>query len=226
MPLFQTKTYGKDNKKVVLVFTGWSNPQILFWFLGKVLESYGFKAIVYTYSPSILSPNPEQTQKNFRRVVDDAKKRVTSLPKKEQKNLAVFGTSLGSAFAFMLASELPTVKKVIANLIGADLAEIVWSWENMQKKLKKKITKEQLQDLWFDLNPINNMETFSNKQLLLYAAEHDEIIPFAEAKKLIGRCKEDHLEYEAIINSRHHHLASATINILRFQTYIDFLQTS
>ena len=70
-------------------------------------------------------------------------KKIKKLPKKERKQLAVFGTGIGNIPAFMIANEVPGIKKVITNSPMADLSETVWSWNkkkfNFRKLLQKKI---------------------------------------------------------------------------------------
>ena len=223
MPLFRTSIYGPKNTSLIFVFAGLGRPSLLHWFLGKAFASHGYQAIIYSQDIKALSDNPEETKKHFLEIRQDVLKKIKKLPKKERKQLAVFGTGIGNIPAFMIANEVPGIKKVITNSPMADLSETVWSWNkkkfNFRKLLqKKKITKKQLQQEWFELHPSNNLDTFANKKILLYGAEHDEIIPFQQTKKFIKQLEEDHLDFEAIINSRHKHLISSTINILKFET--------
>jgi esterase/lipase len=227
---FKVTTYGKKNNKVVFVFSGWKNTQWQFWFVGKTLQAYGYKAFIYTYDPAILTPDTKQTVKNFAIVKKDVLQRITALPKKEQKNMSVFGTSLGTLLAFMVADEVKNVTKIIANLSGADVAKIVWSWDSIEKRFKDRLRKQRitlpaLQTTWASLSPINNLSAIHRKDVLLYAAEKDEVIPYEQAKELIEACKAKNPHTEAIINSRHSHIMSGLINVLRYETYIHFLNT-
>lgn len=226
---FKVKTYGEKNSKVVFVFSGWKTTQWQFWFVGKTLQAYGYKAFIYTYDSSILSPDIKQTVKNFSIIKNDVLKQMKSLSKKEQKNIGVFGNSLGTILAFMVADEVPAVTKVIANLTCADVAEVVWSWDRIEKGFKEQLQKQNitlpaLQSAWASLSPINHLSSIASKDLLLFAAEKDEVIPYEQAKALIEACKQKNQKTEAIINSRHPHVMSALINILRYETYINFLQ--
>lgn len=226
---FDVKIYGKKNEKVIFVFSGWRSTQWQYWFVGKTLQAYGYKACVYTYDQSILSPDVQQTVKNFTTVKKDVLQRIRSLSKKEQKDIGVFGNSLGTLLAFMVADQAPTVTTIIANLTCADVAEVVWSWDRIEKGFKEQLQKQNitlpaLQTFWASLSPVNHLLTIANKDILLYAAEKDEIIPYDQAKTLIEACKVKNPRTEAIINTRHSHVMSAIINILRYETYINFLQ--
>lgn len=232
MALFTNKTYGQKNKNYIFVFGGLgsSQSQPLFWFLGQVLASHGYHAIIYTSPVLILSPDPKETLKNFEKIKEDALKKIKKLPKKKRDNLAVFGISLGNIPAFMLAQEVAGVKKIIANTPPADFAETVWKWNqkkfNFKKLLaEKKITRKQLKKEWAPLSPINNLNFRNDKSLLLFASLHDEIFPYTQAQEIIKKCEKENINFEAIINSRHKHLISSVINILRFKTYIEFLNT-
>lgn len=228
MALFQTKTYGRKNKKIIFVFGGIGNS-LLFWFLGNILSSHGYKAIVYTFGSSLLTPNPSQTRKNFQEITTHVVRTVKNLPKKEQKNLAVFGTGLGTIPTFMSANEIKNIKKIIVNTPPAELSETVWLWNskkfNYKKQLQdKKVTQKKLREEWFEINPINNLETFTDKKLLIFAAENDDIIPFTQTIKLIKQLEKEEIEYEALINSRHKHLISSILSIMRYRIYLEFLQ--
>lgn len=228
MALFTTKTYGQKNKKTIFVFGGIGNSRFIYWFLGNVLSSHGYKTIVYTFDPSLLSPNPSQTRKNFQNIVTDVTKKIKSLPKKEQKDLSVFGTGLGTIPTFMVANEIKTIKKVIANTPPAELNETVWQWDtkkfNYKKQLQtKKVTRKQLHEEWFELNPINNLDTFTDKKVLIYAIEHDDIIPYDQTLQLIKQLEKEEIPFEATINSRHKHVVGSILSLVRYQVYLRFL---
>lgn len=232
MTSFTTKIYGQKNKKIVFVFGGLgsSHSKLLFWFLGQALASHGYQAIVYTYPFSVLSSNPKETRKNFEETKEHVLQTIKKLPKKKSKELAVFGISLGNIPAFMLAQEVPGIKKIIANTPPADLAETVWKWKNKKFNFRrileeKKITRKQLKKEWLDLSPLHNLRSSGDKKLLLFASINDDIFPYSQAQKIIEKCKKENIDFEAIINSRHKHLISSIINILKFKTYIDFLNT-
>lgn len=228
MAFFRTTTYGHKKNPTIFVFMGLGKSSFFRWFLGNVFSSHGYQAVVYSHDVAILSSDPRTTRQNFLEIKQDVLKRVKKLRKKDQKNLAVFATGIGNIPAFMIANELSGVKKVITNTPMADLAETVWTWEkdklNYKEMLKeKRITKKQLKQEWFELSPLNNIDTFAEKKVLLYAAKNDEIIPFKQTQKLLDRMKEDHIDFEAIINSRHKHLISSLITLLKFGTYTQFL---
>lgn len=222
------KVYGSRNSRVIVVFGDLNTKQYQLWFLGQLLASYKFKAIVYTLTDSLLSLDPEQIATSFTHLKYHALQTIRSLPKKEQKNLAVFGIGLGTVPAFMVANEASQVSKIIANISGANLAEIVWEWKSnntFKKQLyRKKINQQKLQEIWFDLSPSRNLEGLPQKEVLLYMASHDEIFSFTQQEQLLNDLKKAEVSSETIINTRHNHRVSTLINLLHFNVYLSFLR--
>lgn len=225
----QKKTYSARNDKVVLVLSGWGAKQWQMWFVGKLLQAHGYTAIIYTYDKSLLTPNVKQTVKNFKEVKNNALRTIATLSKKEQKNLVIFGTSIGSSLSLMIANESKEIKKIILNLVGSDIAQIVWSWDKVIPGFKKdlledKVTFETLKNAWLELSPIHNLDNLKKKAILLYGAKHDEIIPFSQTEELIATGKEKRLNIETVINTTHNHRTSAIVHYLKYTVYVAFLQ--
>lgn len=231
MNSFTKKTYGEKNSKIIIVFSSWPIKSWYLWFLGKLLAANNFKVIVYSLNRHIFQPNPVVIAKQYALIKEDAINSIKSLPKHQQNKISVMGISFGSQLAFMLANDLHSVAKIIANLSGADMAEIVWSWNNnalngFKNKLRRKgWTLQKLQKTWFDLSPIHNLDRLIRKKILLYGAEKDELIPYFQTQELIHALDERNIKYQTIVNIRHNHVISCLINILKFDTYLRFLNS-
>lgn len=231
MSLSSQKIYGKNNSRVIIVFGDWGAKQYQLWLLGQLLASYKFKAMIVTWDPAVFSSNAEMTTTRFEEITSEVLKTIRYLPKREQKQVSVFGIGLGTIPAFMVANQSFEVKKIIANITCSDLAETVWTWKketnNELKKnlLKQKMTLQRLKDLWFDLSPINNIDRLNGKKVLLYLAKFDEVFPFSQQEQFLNALYDQEIETNAIINTRHNHTISALINLLRFDTYIHFLKS-
>jgi len=224
------KIYGEKNYHVIIVFGGWGMKQWQLWLLGQLFATYHYKAIMYTYDPTILLGDPEQVVQRFLELEQDVLKTLGTLPKREQKNISMLGVSLGTIPAFMVANEIKSVKKLVINLSGSDLAEIVWGWNKgagsliKDRLLTQKVTLNELQKSWFGLSPIHNLAALPGKKVLLYLANQDKLIPFAYQQQLLQSLKDAQIQTEAIINTRHNHLVSMIINLLNFSVYIAFLR--
>ncbi len=227
---FTKKIYGEKNTRTIIVFSTWPAGSWYLWFLGRLLAAHKFKVIIYSLDRYIFQLDPILIAKQFTLIKKDALSSIKSLPKRQRNNINIMGISFGSMLAFMVANDLPSVSKIIANLSGADMAQIVWSWDKVMKGFKnqlrkKKWTLQKLQDIWFDLSPINNLDRLTGKKILLYAAEKDEVIPYSQAKNLIEALDDYGIEYQTVVNIRHNHVISCLINILKFDTYLRFLNT-
>jgi esterase/lipase len=230
MNSFTKKIYGEKNPRILIIFSSWPIKSWYLWFLGKLLAAHNFKVIVYSLDRHIFQPDPILIANQYALIKRDAINLIKSLPKRQQNNIGVLGISLGSPLAFMLANELHSVSKIIANLSGANIAQIVWSWNNALNGFKNKLrrkrwTLKKLQNIWFDLSPINNLYKLRGKKILLYAAEKDELIPFTQTKELIQALDERSIKYQTVVNIRHNHAVSCLINILKFDTYLRFLNS-
>ncbi|GIW61917.1 MAG: hypothetical protein KatS3mg089_0769 [Patescibacteria group bacterium] len=230
MNSFTKKIYGEKNSRILIVFSSWPIKSWYLWFLGKLLAAHNFKVIIYSLDRHIFQPDPILIANPYALIKKDAINSIKSFPKRQQNNISVLGISLGSPLAFILANELHSVSKIIANLSGADMAQIVWSWDNILNGFKNKLrrkrwTLKKLQNIWFDLSPINNLDKLRGKKILLYAAEKDELIPFTQARELIQALDERSIKYQTVVNIRHNHVVSCLINILKFNTYLRFLNS-
>lgn len=225
----QTKEYGKSYQKTVIVLGGWKTNQLQFWLLGQLLSSYHFKTIVVTWDAGILTPDPKVSLERFTQVKESVIATITSLPKSQQKHLSLFGISQGTIIAAMVARESKGIEKLILNLSGSDLAEIIWSWDKSVKGFKKQMLRKgvslpKLKKIWSPLSPLNNFKESNVHDVLFYMAVHDELIPYNLQEKLLQALQSDNIRVEAIVNERHSHLKSAVVNLLRFPTYITFLR--
>src|SRR5438067_9130228 len=113
---FNKTVYGKKNKKVVFLLTGWGNNARSYWLFAKILELQGYRCVTYAYDSNILSPNITGTIDNFMKVKEDILRQIKILKKNGGTDFIVFGTSLGTVLSFLLAKEAPEVTKMIINL--------------------------------------------------------------------------------------------------------------
>ena len=174
------KTYGKKNDRVVIVLGGWGTTQGQLWLLGHLLASYKFKAIIFTYSKDILSIYPDTTSKHVHEVVDQLGQTITSLPAKQQKNVSLFGMSLGTNIAFLVANE-KKIEKMVINLSGGDFAETIWALDKVAPEIKAGFEKEhitltKLKRKWSTLSPLNNIDGLKTKEVLLYLPGNNSLL--------------------------------------------------
>jgi hypothetical protein len=230
MKIFNSKTYGSHNKKVVFLLTGWKNTVGQFWIFSHILSLYGYRCITYEYDRSVLSPDAGRTKSELLKIKKDILEGIQKLKKEGIDSFAIFGTSLGSLIALMVANNSKEIDRIILNLSGADLAEIVWSWDYIEKGFKRGLLRNLLTLLrlkisWRIVSPINNVDKLKNKKILFYYAKKDEMIPFVQARKLAVAFKKYGHDYQVSVNKHNGHLGAGLINLLNFPKYIRFLNS-
>ncbi len=225
----QIKEYGKSYQKTVIILGGWKTTQLQLWILGQLLSSYHFKTIIFTWDADILTSDPELSLERFTQVKNRVIATITTLPQSQQKHVSLFGISQGTIIAAMITQDIKGIEKIILNLSGSDLAEIIWSWDKSIKGFKKQmlrkgVTLPKLKKIWSPLSPLNNLKDSGVKDILLYMAVHDELIPYNLQEDLLKGLQANNISVEALVNERHSHLKSAIVNLLRFPVYINFLR--
>jgi hypothetical protein len=230
MKNFDYKIYGRHNKKVVFLLTGWKNSISQFRLFSYLLSSHGFCCVTYEYEKHVLSPDAKKTKKELLEIKKDILERINKFKREGASSFSIFGTSLGSVIALMVANNSSDVDKIILNLVGADLAEVVWSWNYAERGFKEKLLKNlftllKLKVGWRAVSPINNSNNLKDKKILFYCSKKDELIPFIQAKKLAIEFKKRKYDYRLIINKRNKHFGAALINLLNYSRYIRFLDS-
>ena len=226
---FRKKIFGKNNKKIIFLLSGWQGKIWNYYFTVKILEFNGFKSIVYEYDDNILSSSIKDTIDNTNEVKKDILKQINNYQKIGYKDFSILGTSYGSIIAFMVTNQTVNISNIIINLTGSNLAEIVWSWDkgkgNLVKKgiIKQNISLKLLKEKWQKLSPINNLNNLNNKKTLIYLAEKDEVIPFKFQSQLVKGLRQINPNIKVEIDKKFKHLLSAALNLLRYNKYINFL---
>lgn len=224
----QIKFYGRKNTKTIIVLGGWKTTQSQLWLLGKLLTTYNFQVIIFTWDENILVPSSKKTLSNFMEAKKIVRKTIDSLSKKERAHLSIFAMSLGTVIAGLIAHET-RIDKIILNVGGADTSEIIWSWDSIINGFKNKLAKQtptltQLKKVWAPLSTLKNLEKSQTRQILIYLSQKDELIPYREQERLVTGLIKAKIRTEAYVNKRHSHLISIIINLLRFPIYLGFLK--
>lgn len=208
---------------------GWKTKQFLYYLPAKILAWKGYHCIVYTYEPAVLSPDVARTRESLHAIQDDSIQQIKMLKEQGVKDFSIFGFSLGSVIACMVADKEPAVSKVILNTSGASLAASVWSWDNRAPGFKQSLldqgyTLEKLEQAWYALAPAHNIEHFHDKQVLMYLAVRDTVIPYTQGKQLAALMRNKEVSFELITNKRAVHAVAGIFNIYRIKRYLRFLQ--
>lgn len=230
MSVFRTQSFSSKNKRVVFLLPGWHIKAWMFWAFAKTLELNGFHCILYEYDSAVLSPNTKKTVDCLTLVRDDILLKIKNLKKSGYSDFAIFGTSLGSIIALMVANKSTAINRVVLNLVGSDIAETVWSWDKKIPYFKKALleqdyTLNKLQIAWEQISPINNIDNLKSKKLLIYLAKNDEIIPIDLGLKLVKALQDKKYTYQLIINHGLKHFFAGTYNLVKARDYLTFLKS-
>ncbi|MEK7571180.1 MAG: prolyl oligopeptidase family serine peptidase [Patescibacteria group bacterium] len=228
MPSFLKKQYGRKHKKVVFLIGGWTYTPAMLWITAKILESNGYYCITYTYHNEVFSPNTTKTVKELLAIKKAILQQISILKAQGLDSFSVFGTSLGTIPAILVANESSDITKVILNTSGADTAESVWSWDavipGFKENLKQQnFTKEQLVAAWKSISPQYNMDNLQGKSILIYLAKKDELIPYEQGERLLQLLQERKYPYEVVVNGWLNHGFTGILNLLNAKRYLHFL---
>jgi esterase/lipase len=161
--IYKKNEKGKNNRKVIFLLTGWRNRLWMYWPFAKILSLNGFYCITYAYDDEIFSPDTAKTVRYLTEVRDDVLITIKKLKKEGTKDFSIFGTSLGSMIALMIANNSKGVSKIILNTTGSDIAEIVWSWNKIFSWFKEDLLEQgfildKLEKVWSSITPKNNTD--------------------------------------------------------------------
>lgn len=227
---FHKKEYGKENKKVIFLLAGWGNTIKDFSPVSSILSLFGYHCITYAYDPSILNPHVDETIAHVFAIRDIILKDIQYVTAKGKIPFAIFGTSLGTVIALLVAGKSKSIKKVILNLSGATIGDSIWGWgdtmfpEFHESFRKNNITLFKLRKKWRPINPIESIHSLKKKDILLYVAKKDDIIPYSQAKMLIREMKRKNISFTLHANYYLNHYWSAFANLFYFPRYIRFLK--
>jgi esterase/lipase len=226
--IFETKEYGKKNKKVIFLLAGWYMRMWTLWPAAKILEKSGYYCICYAYDNAIFSPDVPKTVENIHLIKNDILHRIIQLKNKGYTEFSMAAGSLGTVIALLVANESKDVTKIILNTTGADTAENVWISDMTKETFKKEVVKQgytlkKLQKAWKTIIPLYNIDNLKDKKLLIYLSEKDTIIPYQLGLKLIHEFENRKYDYKLIINTKLGHLHAALYNSFNAKVYLKFL---
>lgn len=231
MTIFETREYGKKNKKVIFILIGWRAKIWPLWIVTKILESNGYYCICYFYDNSILSPDIK-TVANVQLVKGDILDKISNLKKKGYTKFSIIAASFGTLIALLVSNESKDIKKVLLSTSGADPAATVWTWDRVDRKvfkdfkeklLQQNLTLQKLQKMWKPIIPLYHMDNLQDKKILVCLSKKDKIIPFSIGMELIHAFQKRNYDYKLIVNTRFGHFFTTVYYCLNVRMYLKFL---
>ncbi len=224
MELRKTFLGNKYSDKCLVVFHGWGwNSLYLKIVLRPLFKYYSF--LFYDYSPDIINPDPFSVLENFRKIKGDFLSEVNKL---SQKQLILFGTSLGAFLSTYLANTPfeDNPQKLILNTIGSSVSETFW-YGQATKKLKEKVIKkgftlEDLKEIWHEIEPKNNIPKREDLKYLVFISKREKVIPFYLCEEFLRLLEGK--EAEVYFNKYLGHVSASLFNTFRIKKIKGFLE--
>lgn len=154
----------------------------------------GHSCLIYQFPSKVLSENVHLTEKYFKEIQEEIKKDIIDLKNKHNfSEINIIGMSLGCINALMVSNKNKDVNKLSLVVPGDSLADSLWRSIGT-KKLKSKIKKEninleELEKDWKRLDPKNNIDGLSGKDIEIYLSKSDKVIPYENGGHLIKDMK-------------------------------------
>lgn len=226
---YKKQYFNLKNKRIIFFLVGWKSKIWEYYFVVLILLLNRYDCIIYEYGDEILTPNIEKTISSFNLITDDVLRTIDKMKTKKYESFAIFGTSLGTVLSLIVANRTKSINKIILNLTSSSLAKTTWSWDSLNNEFKQNlinngVTLKSLEKSWRMLAPINNLENIGDRQILIYLAEKDEVIPYAYGLELIQKIKKNKINYELVVNNKNGHLFNGLANLLKYNKYINFLR--
>lgn len=200
--------YNEPCKNMYVLFAGLGeNPEasrLLKERIKKQWDSY----IQYTFEFWLLNANPQSVVDNFKFINSE----FNRFAKWFDGKLTVVGTSIWGISAFMAANNNPYVKNLVLIDPGDRLSKSMWDGlitQHIRESMEKHGTNlEELQEIWHDIEPINNLDGLWDKKITIYNSKSDGIIPYERSEALVREMKKNNLAPDVNTNSWLGHLGT------------------
>lgn len=154
----------------------------------------GHSCLIYQFPIKILSDNVHQTEKYFKEIREEIKKDIREIKTKYNfSEVVVVGISLGCVNALMVTNKNPDVNKVCLVMPGDSLSDSLWrgiGTRKLRSQIKKHhINLPELEKDWRDLDPKNNIDGLSDKDIEVYLSRSDKVIPYTNGNHLVKDMK-------------------------------------
>lgn len=146
------------------------------------------------YADYMLSPNLGLTLQSMKQAVSDGLDLVRWLSLQGYEKIGVFGTSLGSWVAGLVAAQEEAVSKAALFLVGGSLADMVWSGRatrNIRSSLEPCIALDDLRRAWGPLDLCNSASRLARAglKIQMVLADRDRVVLPEISERLVESLK-------------------------------------
>jgi len=184
--------FHRDSSKLYVITPYWhaNMKDIAMNILKKRILKAGCSCLIYQFPVKILSDNIHLTEKYFKEIKGKIEKDIEEVKNKYNfSEIVMIGISLGCVNASMITNHNSNINKLILVVPGDSLSESLWRGIGT-RKLKNQIKKhnvnlKELEKDWEKLDPKNNIDGLSNKDIEIYLSRSDKIIPYTNGNHLV-----------------------------------------
>ncbi|MBI4452850.1 prolyl oligopeptidase family serine peptidase [Candidatus Woesearchaeota archaeon] len=221
--------YNKNTKDVLIILPQWMGKLILYKMLISRLRDK-YTLVVYSLPYRLLNENPLEVVNYFNEAKNDILKTVNLLENQGYRDFSIFGTSLSTSLALMVANSDKRFKKIIIGLSGSHLSKSYWdSSQLLVKHIKGKMQAKgvnlaKLIKYWKILEPVNNIKNLKDKKSFVYLAKNDKIVPYKYGIALLDRMKREEIKFDLYTDNFFGHYLSGFRQLLFPNRIIRFLE--
>lgn len=203
---------------------------------GRIYIFCGFGATIASYLPAIIRLQKNgfsvvvlrfRTKAMLGLTVDSLPKSiedvcgVVALYEKQRASSApaiVIGNSMGSVFAWHVAKQIPTIRKVVINTGYALISKHIFE-DKIGLHWRKKLQQDGIDQAMFhklisDSEPIANFDKLRGREVLLFMNRDDNVISFEHAELFKAALEAHEIHFTYIENSKSRHGTAIIKNLL------------
>jgi len=194
--------YNPDGKNLYVIFLPWHSGGDIPWkWLSRRIIRRNNAVIEYRWTDSTLSADAEYTLKAYKFIAGQIVKEFSEITRQhEYGRVNLIGMSLGNVILSLVASQLNNFDRVTMICTASSLAKSLWygnkTREIYYEMIERKVTLFDLKKVWRDIEPINHIGVFRNKNVRVVVSKTDTSIParfqveyVEQAKKQIKHLK-------------------------------------
>lgn len=171
----------KNSKNHALIFLGWRNEIKHF---EKLYSRFQDNLIIYNPPNTLLSSDPLISKQSYQEIIKDIEKTL-----QDHKPKTTYGFSLGITLSCIASNISNDIEKLILSVPGERIAPIMWHSPITRAVVKEAKAQghslEDFQKALEEFDPVNNLDDLKGKDIRVFLAKKDSIVPYRHGKKLV-----------------------------------------
>jgi len=165
-----------------------------------------YSSLEYFFPEEVLYPDPNDTLKFFDFMKNKVRSDIRELKEKYSfDRIDIIAPSLAVVSACLVANNNEDISNIYLLVPGSCLASSLWKGIRTEKLKriyeKQNIKLEQLQTLWKNLAPKNNINALDNKNIFIAISKSDKVIPYSFRKELADLVKTKYPQNTSIVEN-------------------------